>query len=201
MWVLIGLLGLAAFLLLILAIPLEFTFSYRSQRESPAVFDLVWFFGLVKARLAKREASSRQKSAGRAAAKNAGGRRPDAGLLLGILRIKGITGHVKRFLAGILSSFEVERLTAEMRVSLDSPADTGTLFAFSAPFNYFFNTCSPWKITITPCFYNEAWLEAEITGAVRVVPLTLTGHVLRFLFAVPSLRAGVVVLKQWKRKK
>ena len=201
MWVLIALIALCAVLILLLAVPLELSFRYRSGERPPSGLKLVWFFGLLSTRLAsKKKADGNMKPAAAGQESKTSKDRTDMRFFISILRVKGLLAHLKRFVCGLLSCVKIKRLSADFAVSFDSPADTGYLFAFSVPFNYIMHTSTPWNITITPRFYDEAYCEAAIDGTVRLVPVTFLKPLTRFIFALPFLRAVAILVKEWKRK-
>ncbi len=183
--------------MLVLAIPFEFSFHYVSQEQYSSEFKLVWLFGLLKTRFTSQKKTHKKRLVKQEKRKG----RPDIRVLARIVRINGLLNHLKRFVSGILSRLKIKRLSVDLTISFDSPADTAFLFAFSSPFNYFMNTCLPWDITITPHFYNEAYFKASIDGRLRLIPVMLIIPLVRLLFGAPFLRAAVVLVKEWKRKR
>ena len=203
MWLIIALISLAVLIILILSIPLEFSFQYNSQEKQASRFRLVWLFGLLSINLAgkERKTSQKEKQAPTVETKGAPGHRPDMRFIMRILQIKGLLDQLKRLLIDTLSCLHSKELCAHFKISLDDPADTGALFALSEPFNYIMQNRTPVSISIKPCFYEEAYFEANINTTLRLLPVTLLKLLTSFIFAMPVFRAIKLLVIEWKRKR
>ena len=199
MWAIITLASLIILFILILSVPFNFIFDINTRRSPRSSLRLLWLFGLVDKDLKKSEGKPEQKK--RITEKKPKKRqRIRAGTIYQILQIRGLFAHVYRLLRGILNSFKIKELRANIRIGLDDPADTGILFAIAAPTNFFFSYL-PYDISFQPSFNNETILEGDLNGDISFKPIKLISPISRFIFSSQSVRIIRIFIAEWKRKK
>jgi hypothetical protein len=199
LWAIIILASLIILFILALSVPLDFVFDINTNKSPRFSFRLLWFFGLVDTDLKKPKSKPEQKK--KAIGKKPKKRRgPKAGAIYRILQIDKLFSHVVRLLRGILNSFNIKELSANIRVGFDNPADTGWLFAVAAPTNFLFSYL-PYDINFQPSFNNETILEGNLSGDIRLKPLKLISPIAGFVFSLQSIRILKILISEWKRKK
>ena len=93
----------------------------------------------VRARLRKTE--PRRKQAGQAVA-----------TVVALLRTEGFIGRVLALIVKMGSSLSIRKMTLNLRVGLDDPADTGCLFAVIAPVLVCLGTSTALAVSAEPEF-------------------------------------------------
>lgn len=163
---------------------------------------LAWLFGLVSKELIpekKRPEEEKRAVEGKQKRKD---RKGNVRVIFQILRIKGLPERLSSLIRDILSRIKIRELRANLRLGLDSPADTGLLFAFIAPVNLLLSSSLPHQIRMRFSFADEAALEGYLYGAARVWPIHLVMPLTGFVFSLPAMRAGkTLVSTKWKREK
>ena len=201
MWVVAALASLAVLIILVLCVPLDMAFRIDIYGRPKFSMKLVWFFGLVSKEITKAKKKPEEKKKVIEGKPKRRGRRVRPGTILEILRTKGLPRQLKGLLKDVLRRIRIRDLVANFRVGLDSPADTGFLFAIVGPITSLLKSISPQQIRLQPDF-DEAVLEGDLSGAVRLQPIRLVIPLLRFVFSLPTMRAlKTLVLTKWKRKK
>jgi hypothetical protein len=181
-WILGTVLGVFLFLLLLLAVPVDVVFSVEKDTDFRTRVRVGWMFGLIG-----RDIGAGKKPGKKREAEKKKGRR-SIRPLIAIVRTRGFVPRASRFLRSALRLMKVRELTIDFRVGLDSPADTGMLFAALAPATAFAQFFTPLDIRLTPDFTEEI-LEGRARGDLRVVPLVLLALAVRFALSLTTLRA------------
>ena len=199
MWVLATLGSLALLIVLVLCIPLDLTLHIDIHGRLKVRTRLVWLFGLVSKEIRRGEKKPRDKSREAREKRKPRKKKRNVKTVFQILRTKGLLKQFKRLLKDILTRFKIRDLRVNLRIGLDNPADTGLLFAIIGPITSLLK--SPQHIRLQPAF-DEAVLEGDLSGAVRLQPIQLVVPLLRFTLSIPTMRAlKTLVLTKWKRKK
>ena len=196
MWVTITLAGLLVLLALVLCVPLDATLRLDIHRRLKFQLRLVWFFGLVDKEVRKGEKKPKKVKAkpkpGKAGFKT----------IIDILRTRGLTKQFSRLLFRLIRCFKIRDLSADLRVGLGNPADTGILFAVIGPPFFFLEAAFPQRVSVQPAFADRAILEGSLNGVVRLSPVKLVIALLGFIFSFSTLRVTkTLVRSKWKRKK
>ena len=191
---------MAVLIVLILCVPLETVLSLEVYGKPRFRMRMVWLFGLVgkdikrgkkKTEEKKKEVEGKQKRR----------RRISARTIFKILRIKGLLRQLRVLLKDLLRTFRIRDLGADFKVGLGNPADTGFLFNFIGPINFFLSSLFPFPVRVQPSFAGGAGLEGYLHGAVRLQPIQLVMPFLRFTFSLPAIRViKLLVVSKWKRK-
>jgi len=199
LWVLATLSSLALLIVLVLCIPLDLTLHIDIHGRPKVRTRLVWLFGLVSKEIRRGEKKPRDKSREARDKRKPGKKKGTVKTAFQILRTKGLLKQFKRLLKDIISRFKIRELRVNLRIGLDHPADTGLFFAIVGPITYLLK--SPQHIILQPAF-DEAVLEGDLSGAVRLQPIQLVVPLLRFALSLSTIRIiKTLVLTKWKRKK
>ncbi len=202
MWVIVTLASLAVILILVLCVPLDLALHADVYGKPKFRLKLSWLFGLVSKDLEKREKKPEEKVK---VAKEKGKPRERGrkfGDIIEILRTRGLLGQLGCFLRDIFSRFRARNVTADFRVGLGDPADTGLLFALIGPATFWLNSYFPHQIRVRPSFEDEGTFEGYSHGVIRLRPIQLVIPFLRLAFSLATLRVvKKLVLTKWKRKK
>jgi hypothetical protein len=117
----------------------------------------------------------------------------------GMLRTRGLLDQVLLLVKGILSCIHLRKFELQLKVGLESPADTGFLFGYV----YAVRGLLPAKysIVINPEF-SEAVIEGYSRGTVTLTPICFVGPLFRFVFSKTSLKIfWGIITGRWKKKK
>lgn len=202
MWVVVTLASLAAFIVLVLCVPLDIEPRLDVYGRPKFRMRLAWLFGLVSKEVGKGKKKPEEKKkvvTGKRKAKERGRR---ARTIFEILRTKGVLRQFKGLVRDILSRLKIRDLAVDFRVGLDNPADTGLLFALIGPATFLLDSSRVHQIRVEPSFEDEAVFEGYLYGVVRLWPVQLVVPFLRFVFSLATIRVvKILVVSKWKRKK
>jgi hypothetical protein len=202
LWVIVALSSLAAFIILVLCVPLDITLHIDTSEKPRSRMRLVWLFGLVSKEIRRAQKKPREKRGELKGKRQFRGRRRRIRTVLAILGTKGLVTQLKDLVMGTLSRLEIRQLGVNFRVGLDDPADMGFLFAFIGPATRFLSSFSYHQIRVHPSFGDEAVFEGHLYGAVRLRPIRLVPTFMRFALSLATIRAvKTLVLTKWKNKK
>lgn len=116
-----------------------------------------------------------------------------------VLRVPGLGRWVMRLIRRTARAIEVLRLTLEMRVGLDDPADTGRLFGIIGPVSLWINRFPKWEVGLDPDF-DRATVSGRAEAVLTIHPARVAGAVLLFVCSPTMFRLGwVLAWSQWKR--
>jgi hypothetical protein len=200
LWVIVVLVSLAVLITLFLCIPLDLFFRANIEVRPKFSLRLIWLFGLVTGEL--RPTRRKPEEKGVEYEGKPGDWLQRLRVTFEILQTKGLLKQLRNFLKRIIRQIKVRDLTANLKVGLDNPADTGLLFAFIAPVNLVINYFLPHPIKIEPSFTGESFITGYLYGAVRLWPIQLAASLIGLAVSLPTLRAAKkLVLYKWKRKR
>ncbi len=203
------LLTIAAVLLLtilLLAIPVDLVFALKKDEVWRGRIVVYWLFGLTRKTLRPRREDSARRlrrrrrerklmaSTGKLVVKK---RR----YLYAILRSEGFLQRTAYLVRDLLRSLRPRRFRLQCVVGLDDPADTGRLIGALSPLRLFgggqvgLDRRSKVTFEITPDF-TGARCAGYWCASVRIVPLTLCGVFLGFLFSPPVFQAAKGLLQR-----
>lgn len=120
--------------------------------------------------------------------------------MLSIIQTQGLTGNLKRLLAGLVHAVGIRYFKMHLRICLDDPADTGLAAGCLWSALGCLQSIRPVEIEIEPSFCQEV-LEGEGRGALRIWPFLVVLPLLGFFHSVPALRASLRIIKIMKNKK
>lgn len=199
MWVIVVLVSLAVLITLFLCIPLDLVFRANVEGRPKFNLRLKWFFGLVSSELRQTRKKPEEK---KVEYEGKPGDWPHRlRVTFEILQTKGLLKQLRSFIKRTIRRIKIRELTANLKVGLDNPADTGLLFAFIAPLNLAINYFLPHPIKIQPSFTGESFITGYLYGEVRLWPIQLAASLIAFAFSLPTLRvAKKLVLYKWRRR-
>lgn len=201
MWVIVVLVSLAILITLFLCIPLDLVFRANIEGRPKFSLRLIWFFGLFTSELRQTRKKPEEKRVNEYEGKPADWMQR-LRVTFEILQTKGLLKQLGCSIKGIIRRIKVRELTANLKVGLDNPADTGLLFAFIAPVTLAINYFFPYPVKIAPSFTGESFITGYLCGAVRLWPIQLAASLIAFAFSLPTLRAAKkMVSYKWKRKR
>lgn len=201
LWIVAGILLLVV---LVLSVPVDLTFDVTADGDGRRRLRVGWLFGLVgkdllprkkkgppkvkKPKKAKEEKKARKR------------KKPDLGLIMSVLRTRGLLAGVVRLLRRMLRSLHVRELDADLRVGLPDPADTGVLYGVLWSVFAFRSASGPVRFRMEPAFEGAAF-EASARGAVRVFPAQMAANVACFAVSSAGLRVIRLTVVSWWRKR
>ena len=193
MWLIITLASLFLLLVLLLSIPVHLIFCFDTNRQPKVSLRFSWMFGLIGGRLGGKKKKPRVPRKKKEKKKGSRFR------FWSVLRTEGLLNHILQLVKGILSCIHLKKFKLQLRLGLDSPADTGFLFGFVYAVRALLPT--RYYIDVNPEF-SEAIVEGCSRGTVTLTPICFAGPLCRFVFSKVSLRVfwGMVTGK-WKKKK
>jgi len=201
---------------LLLLVPIDLEWRAASGRR-PDV-SMLWLFGLIKMELLPQKGIKKPSSEGIIGQKTATGEplqetaaeaerkteKDGSGWsgqeMLSIIQTQGLTGNLKRLLAGLVHAVGIRYFKMRLRIGLDDPADTGLAAGFIWSALGCLQSIRPVEIDIEPSFCQEV-LEGEGRGALRIWPFLVVLPLLRFFLSMPALRASLRIIKIMKNKK
>lgn len=202
MWIIATLLGLAAFVIFSLSVPLNLRLHIDVYGKPRFRTTLVWLFGLLRKDITTGEKKPEEKRKASEETQKPREKRPGARVILEILRVRGLLRQIKILLKDILRLPMTRALKADLKIGLGDPADTGLLFALIGPTTAFLGSSLRNEIRVQPSFADDAILEGSLDGALRLRPLQVITPLLRFIFSLPTIRvARILVVAKWKRKR
>lgn len=166
------LIGVALFLLLVvalLAIPVSLTFDLNSDRASDNRVELVWMFGLVRARIPLDQADPQLSEVDKAEdkAERSKGRGKSA---LKLILHKSFRQRILHYVSDVWNAIEKDNIKIRIKAGLDDPADTGRLWAVVGPLAGALSALRQLSIDIEPDFV-QADLQLNSSGSARFSPL------------------------------
>jgi hypothetical protein len=186
--------GILLSIILVLSVPVDLVFDFTSGGDGKKIVRVEWFFGLVGRNLLPRKKPGKRGKR----------KKRDFRYFLSYMALARTRGMVPAFVRlgrRMIGSFHIRQLSAELRLGLDDPADTGTVYgilwpAFVLPIKYTSAT-----LAMDPVFDGSVF-EAAFQGEVRIFPVEIAANVLRFVFSPSGLRLiKAMAVLQWKKRK
>ncbi|MGO9571489.1 MAG: DUF2953 domain-containing protein [Desulfomonilaceae bacterium] len=181
-----------AFLIALLAIPVDVNFSVQSHEVFRGRVMIAWMFGLVrlptppKTGKPSRPAPSPKTPKGKSMYKGSRS-------LVIMLRSEGFGLRLVRFAVDALSVMQVKILRLRVRLGLEDPADTGQIWGVVGPLTLILAGARGTDIEIEPDF-ERASLSVEGNAELRVIPIRVLVVVILFLGSPATLRAAWAVI-------
>ena len=194
--------GILLLVVAVLSVPVDVTFDLTMREGDSQRLRVGWLFGLFGRTLIPRKARRRARKARKPGrAKRARSRRQGIGLLLAVLRTRGLMAQALRAGRRLLASVHVRRLDAGLRLGFADPADTGLLYAVIWPTMLPRASSRRYSLDIAPVFTGPT-LEADLSGDVRVFPAQFVSNALGFALSPAGLRLmKTLVVQWWKRRR
>jgi len=200
LWVIAVIGGLLALFIFLLWVPLDFVLNAEVYERPKVRLKFSWLFGFINREIPGRKRQPVERKPAAAGRKKR--RRGNMGTLIKVLSIRGLPRRIKILVKEVLSCFRFRDIVADFRVGLGEPADTGLLFAFLGPANVFLGSSHMHHINLEPSFGDDVVFEGCSRGEVRLRPIRLVPPVLKFVFSLPTVKAGWAILAdRWRKKK
>ncbi len=191
----IVLLSFTALIVFCISLPLEIALRLDLNDRVKFKMGVIWLFGLVKREIRRGDGAATAITAPR---RGSGAYSDPARVFASVWRVKGLPGRLFHLLKSCLKGLRLKELVARLKVGLDSPADTGLLFAYLSPLVLMglFPRCD---IGIEPLFEGDAVVRGYLDAVVSVRPARLLLAVAGFVFSLPVIRAVAAALRErWR---
>jgi hypothetical protein len=188
--------GILLVIVLVLSIPVDLVFDFRTGRDGKATLKVEWFFGLVGKRLLPQKKTQRPRKPRK--------KRRGVGSFLSYIslaRTRGVVPAFIKLVRRMLGSLHIRQFNADLRLGLDDPADMGIVYGLLWPAFVLPIRSGPATLRIEPVFDSPTF-EAALQGKVRVFPAEVVTNALRFVFSPAGLRLiKLMAVLRWKKKK
>jgi hypothetical protein len=188
--------GILLVIVLVLSVPVDLVFDFRTDRDRKTLLKVEWLFGLVGRSLLPQKKTHKPKKPRKK-------RRAVGSFLsyISLARTRGVVPAFVRLVRRMLGSFHIHRLEAELHLGLDDPADMGMVYGVLWPAFVLPIRSGPATLRVQPVFDSPTF-EVALQGRVRVFPAEMVTNVLRFVFSPAGLRLiKAMAVLQWKKKK
>jgi hypothetical protein len=188
---LIGFAVFLAFLIALLAIPVDVKFSVRLHERFKARVMIAWMFGLVRLPMPSTtgKPSRQEPSPKTRKGKPLKGSRS----MVTMLRSEGFWPRLVRFASDILNVMQVRIFRLRVRLGLEDPADTGQIWAYVGPLTAILAGARGTDIEIEPDF-DRAFLSVDGNAELRVIPIRVLVVAVPFIGSPATLRAAWAVI-------
>lgn len=183
-WVVVALASLVVVLMLVLCVPVDAVLTLDTSAERKFRFRLVWLFGLISPELSRERRKPKARQPGRAKRKRGIGLRT----IWRILRTRGLLTKIKNLARDALPQIKIKEIAVNLRLGLDDPADTGSLFAVIGAARPFMKLPRQYELTIQPSFSSQSFFQGYLHGILRLQPIRLVIPFGRFIFSPTMLR-------------
>jgi len=183
---------LLAFLIALLAIPVDVKFSVRLHERFRERVMIAWMFGLVRLPIPSKTGKPSPQEPTPETHK---GKRLYKGSrsMVTMLRSEGFWPRLLRFASDILNVMQVRIFRLRVRLGLEDPADTGQVWAFVGPLTAMLAGARGTDIEIEPDF-ERAFLSVDGNAELRIVPIRVLAVVIPFIGSPATLRAAWAVI-------
>jgi hypothetical protein len=192
MFMLTGAAVILAFLIALLAIPVDVKFSVRLHERFKARVLIAWMFGLVRLPMPSKTGKPSPQEPSQKARKGKPLYKGSRNMLT-MLRSEDFWPRLLRFASDILNLMQIRILRLRARLGLEDPADTGQIWAFVGPLTAILAGARGTDIEIEPDF-ERAFLSVDGNAELRVVPIRVLAVVIPFIGSPATLRAAWAVI-------
>lgn len=192
---LIGTVVFLALVIVLLAMPVTLTYQLAWKDTLSASVRLNWAFGLVNADVSPGKvgpSADKPGIAGRKPDRRDNSKRRKANVMAAIRRA-AFRRRVLRFVSDLWRAIHKTDVRLRVRLGLGDPADTGQMWAVLGPVSGMLARLREIRVAIEPDF-DDATLEVDSSGTVRVFPLQVVIIVLGLLVSPPVWR-GVMAMR------
>jgi len=181
--------GLAAALLLLLAVPVDVGFEVHRRERTESRVRIGWLWGRVRFPVSDGgDKAPRTKRPKRRRARKPG--RPSPGRrVIAMARSPHFPRRALRLVRDLSARVRFSTLECSARLGLDDPADTGRLWGLLGPVAALLALPRAARVELSPEF-GGALFHLDARGEARVVPAAVLVTVLAFLLAPATLRAA-----------
>ena len=197
LWIIAGIILLVV---LVLSIPVDLTFEVATQTTGGQKVRVGWLFGLVGKDILPGKKKPPKKKKPEKVKKIKKRKRPSPGLILSVLRTRGLVAWVVKFARRMLRSLHFRNLDGSLRLGMPDPADTGLIYGLTWP-AFLPRSSDSIRFRMEPAFEGPVF-EAALQGAVRVFPAQMATNIVIFVVSPQGLRIiRLMVGSWWKRRK
>ena len=194
--------GLVMFLVLLMCIPVETTVTIDTKSSKKYSLNIAWLFGILR----KDVREKRQKTKKGRIIPGEKKRIPfrfDIDFVSQIINAGGLIKRFKDLISSIYRQLKITEITGDLVIGLEDPVSTGMLFAVIGPANALLNLHPRYNVSIRPFFDDEAILEGNLYGNVKVRPIRLVGPALKLAVSKEIRRIGHDYIREkwWRRRK
>lgn len=193
--------GIILIIILVLSVPVDLAFTFRTGGEGKTLLRVEWLFGLVGKKLLPGKKRIKKSIEVEKPGKR---KRRDFGSFLYYIalgRTRGVVPAFVRLIRRMVGSLHVRQLDADLWFGFEDPADTGMVYGVLWPALALPATFSPAVLRLEPVFTGAA-LEVDLQGRVRVFPAQVLANALRFVLSPAGMRLiKAMVVRRWKKKK
>jgi hypothetical protein len=200
LWALIAVISFLILLIIVLSLPVDFIFSFNTQKSPHLKIYLKAFYGLFHINLLKRREKRSLKQQEKKAIRESG-KEFDPNVIIRIINIKGLFHQTAGLIKDLLHSLKIRKVVLDLKIGLEDPVDNGYLFTCVTPVNYLLSRTRH-NITIQTLFENELIFYCNLYASIRLFPILIAGSTLRFLFSRPAF--GIIKIftgGRWRRKR
>ena len=184
--------GVLLVLILLLAVPVELSFSLRLQEGRRMLSGrAIWLFGGVRVPFGgEPDPGKKAKPKLKKPRKEKRKRRPRQGgsTPLATLWVEGFVRRALRLVRRLFTAIHIHHLNVQARLGLQDPADTGRLWSVMGAVGALLPAPKDVRIEIQPDFADEVFVFVS-DGRIRVVPLELVLVLLAFALSPKTIRA------------
>ena len=191
-WVLVSLSSLAGLLVLVLAVPIDLSFSLEKDERFRSRVRIGWLFGLVGKEVGGREKGKEPKQKEKPGKQGQRRKKSPRPFLAGI-RTRGFPRHSLRFAKRMLRAIRVRELNLGLQVGLGDPAETGRLLGLMSPVAACIDAVPRFHMSVEPDFGEETF-RAYCNGSVRIYPIRMVPPIVLFALSLTSFRGLKAIL-------
>jgi hypothetical protein len=189
-WILATVLGVFAFIVLLLTVPVDLAFNVEQDAATHSRVRVGWMFNLIGKDIKRKKKPEKEKPEEQ--------KKRRIKPFITMLRARGFLRRLLRFVRDIFRISHVREFKSDLRIGLSDPADTGMLFGAIAPVLVQFRIFTPLDIQILPDF-EQAGLQGYIKGDVRIFPIQLIFIGTLFALSPATIRALKSMVLAWRK--
>jgi len=180
--------SLFSLFILLISVPVDFTFHFNSSGSPSFRFQIRWLFSLVKVDIGDRGKKKPQRTK-RPMKKKVSSKPQFAKFVTRPLILRFL-----QFASDLFHAFHFKQIDADLRAGLGEPAGTGMLWGSISAALPFLATSYREQIRIVPDFGYEPVLEGSSTVILRFSPIKIVSMILTFVFSKPVMKSikGIV---------
>lgn len=191
MWILATVLGVVAFIILLLSVPVDLSFKVEHDATLHSRVRVGWMFNSIGKDIKRKKKPEKEKSKEKK-------RKRRIKPFIAMLRTRGFLRRLLRFVGDIFRISHVREFKLDLQIGLDDPAETGMLFAVIAPVLVQFRTFTPLDIEVLPDF-DRTGLQGHVKGDLRIFPIQLIFVGTLFALSPATIRAVKAMVLAWRK--
>ena len=178
--------NLAGLFVLLLSVPIDLSFSLKTDERFRSRVRIGWLFGLVGKDLGGGENANEPKDEEKPKKQGRRSKRSPRPFLAAI-RTRGFPGQSLRFARRMLRAIRVRELNLGLQIGLGDPAETGQLLGLVSPVTACVGAIPGVQMSVEPDFYEETF-RSYCNGSVRIYPIRMVPPMVLFALSLTSFR-------------